>query len=71
MVYTQSRVQMLASFELLAVTNLKATGFNSEAGEYTRTSFHRAIHSHALGQICTYTYSVYQSLNVHYMHEQH
>ena len=49
MVYAQSRVQMLASFELLAVTDLKATGFNSGAGEYTRASFHRAIHSRALG----------------------
>ena len=26
MVYTQSRVQMLASFDLLAVTDLKVTG---------------------------------------------
>ena len=41
MVYTQSRVQRLASFELLAVTNLKATGISSEAIESIRrpTSF--------------------------------
>ena len=57
MVYTQSRVQMLASFELLAVADLKVKVFNSGAGEsilaphprkYTHTSFYRAVHSQYL-----------------------
>ena len=35
--YTQSRVQRLASFELLTVTGLKVTDVTSEAGIVTQT----------------------------------
>ena len=45
-------VPKLASFELWAVTDLKVARVSLDVGEYTHTSFYRALHSHALGCVC-------------------